>query len=74
MLVRKQSYDTECESIVTNAWQSPDGKKMQILINFLKEEQTVEINAKSVIVAPKEKPQKLDKITIPALSAVWVEL
>ena len=64
----------EFSSLITTRWRSQQGVEKQVIVNFLNKEQTCQVDCQAVYISPESAGEPYTGvITIPPLSAVWVE-
>lgn len=72
-LYRFKGDDITVPSVLSTRWMARDGKTMQVLVNWQEEPQKVSVDCKKVYEAPDKSEEYSGSITIPPLSAIWVE-
>lgn len=73
-LYLKNGYETKYPSLLSTRWRSKNGREMQVITNFLNKEQSFSIECSKVYTSPDSKGESYTGvITIPPLTALWVE-
>ena len=64
----------EFQSLITVRWQSQEGVEKQVIVNFLDKEQTCQVECDKVYATADSCGERYTgSVTIPPLSAIWVE-
>ena len=74
VLTLHQGFTLKYKTLLTSRWESVDHHQGQVIVNFLPQPQTCSVDCRLIYSSPDAQGEKYTgTITIPPLSAVWVE-